>query len=175
MINLDAIHEGDVFFTSSNTFMGNLIRLSTNSNVSHCGQFIKPYGGKLLYALEMKRDLFSKQDMKLNKIPDNIVCVRRPLGIYKTTSDRIKFRNRIIKWHEQLTIDYDDAEFLSHTPLFGSKEDKNKNKMICSRLVYLNLCIDGSEIKNSFYDNAVTPDDLYNNPWLEEVDGWYYE
>jgi hypothetical protein len=80
----------------------------------------------------------------------------------------------MIKWHERDTIGYDVFELLSHLPIVGSKKDRNKKSMICSRLVYVNLCLDGcrNEIETKDFNNAVTPNDLYNTRCLIEVDGW---
>lgn len=173
-INYDVIREGDVFFTRDNSPLGVLIRWFTNSEVQHCGQLIKPLGKKLFYKCEMGWDITKKQDLKFNPIGSgkNIVSVKRPLFVYDNEETRLKFRNRMIKWHEELSISYDEAELLSHIPFIGSKKDKNKKKMICSRLVYVNLTTDGSRIKCNRLDDAVTPEDLYSSAWLTEVEGW---
>jgi hypothetical protein len=174
-INWSILHEGDVFFTADKSPLSWIIRKFTNSPVSHVGQLIRPYSGsKLFYRVEMVQDWTKKQDLKItNPLNEKeIVSIKRPMYAYKTEDARFKFRHRMIQWHEKFTISYDMDELFSHIPWVGSKEDKDKTKKICSRLVYQNLIIDGCPIANPSFEKAVTPDDLYNSELLREVEGW---
>lgn len=167
-INYSVLREGDVFFTGGNDFLARLIRWATGSKVSHCGQLIKPYGGDLFYKCEMGKYKDGK-DLKFNPIKGNeIVSIKRPL---KYNKDKIHFfRKRMLYWHEKIT--YDGLEFLSHIPVLGWKKDFDKEKMICSRLVFTNLVLMDVPIDCKKFRDAVTPDDLYRSPALFEVEGW---
>lgn len=177
-INLNVIREGDVFFTKTNSLVGNMIRLFRKSKVEHVGQFIKPYGGKLVYRCEMVQDWLNDNDLKFNPIKeDQIVSIKRPIGAYNTQYDRQLFRRRMIELKEGFTllgeprsvISYDMRELFS---FLSGKADKNKTAKICSRLVYDNLIEDGCNIKSDVFDHAIAPDNLFNSPLLQEVEGW---
>jgi len=175
-IDFTKIQEGDIFFYADKSIVGTLIRWATKSSVQHVGQFIRPYScSKLFYRCEMVLDPFSKQDFKIaNPIKEkDIIAVKRPMYAYKTEEDRSIFRHRMVQWHEKNTIGYDLQEFFSHTPILGSKKDKNDGKMICSRLVYANLCLDSTvKIETPELNKAVTPNDIYKLWCLTDVIGW---
>ena len=175
-IDWSKIQAGDIFFTANKSPLGALIRWATKSKVQHVGQFIQPYvGSTLFYRCEMVLDPFSKQDFKIaNPIKEKeIIAIKRPMYAYKTDEDRAIFTHRMIKWHEKNTIGYDLGEFFSHTPILGSGDDKNKKKMICSRLVYVNLCLDSSiKVETEDLNKGVTPEDIYSLRCLTDVVGW---
>lgn len=174
-LDLSKIQEGDIGFTSTNRIIGMIIKACTKSKVEHVFQFIKPFhGSRLLYRCEMVQDVTTKQDIKItNPLKEReIVSVKRPLYAYRSDNDRLTFKQRMINWHETATISYDTAELFSHLPWLGDKKDHNKRNMICSRLVYKNLCLDsGNKLKSHTFDETVTPSDLYSWDGLYEVPG----
>lgn len=174
-INYYLLHEGDLFFTAPKDWLGRLIRFFSRGNVSHVGQLIKPYGGKLLYKAEMSYNFWDKKsDFQINPIKENeIFSIKRPLGLYLDEDSRQRFRTGCLKWHEQTTLKYDIKELIEGIKIvLGLKAtDKDKYKMICSRAVYERMKLDGFPV-NKYYEQYVTPDNLYDNPLFVEVSGW---
>jgi len=167
-INFSLLKEGDVFFTAGDDIVGKLIRWATGGSVSHCGQLIKPYGGGLFYKCEMVKGRGGK-DLKFNPIVGNeIISIKRPVQFNEEKSKL--FRQRMLQWHEKISYDY--KEFFSFFPVVGSRKDVDKDKMICSRLVYNNLILMGVPLQTKKYDDAITPSDLFKSYFLEEVEGW---
>lgn len=175
-IDYSKIREGDLFFCRGKDWLGKLICWASG-DVSHVGQFIKPYGGQLFYANEMGWNPFNhKEDLTISQPIDvkNIVSIKRPYKTYDTEDGRQIYRYRQINWHEKHTFQYDLLELFSDITRKWGKitPDPDKKKMICSRLTYTNLCLDKCPIQNTNFDKSVTPNDLFHSEWVAEVEGW---
>lgn len=106
-VDYSKIMEGDIWF-------------SGKSYITECGFIIKPFGGRLYYAAHI--DEVGK--VRFDRIPDlDIVLIRRIPFKYDSTEERLKFRNRLIKLHEELIIEdmqyFGDSTAMVDSEVYG--------------------------------------------------------
>lgn len=182
-INESVLQNGDIFFTANNSIISRAIRFFSKSKVSHCGQLSCAFDNTGFYRIEMTKSFFDDVDFKISTPvtfkPESIISIKRVnkyCHVYDTETKRNMFRDRMLNWHKKQEFEYDVRELLANLPVINKlAKDINKKDKICSRLVLDNLVIDGMEEIRTSFGELVTPGELYNCPYLVEVEGWKVE
>jgi hypothetical protein len=91
MIDYTQLLEGDIYIYETGIF--------NKSDI--CGFVVRPYSGKLFYGAEINSDGKLKF---VNLEKTHFHTIRRKIGLFNSSADRQRFRNDIIRIHEDLIV-----------------------------------------------------------------------
>lgn len=182
-VNTSALKDGDVFFIRSISLSGLLIQLITGiGSPTHVGKILIKDGES--YTVEMIGDFVDDNDLiiqplsyytKKSRFWIKLLEIKRPFN-YILGKPTIPY-NDIYKEYTAKRVDYDWKEILSFVKAIFSKKakDENKNKIICSRLVYdidkkAGVVFTEKELKK--FDDMVSPADLYKSKAYVNIPNW---
>lgn len=188
-INYNLLKTGDTFFTQSCSPIGLMIRCFTGWNLpTHVGKILISDDGIPL-AVEMIGDFKKDNDLIVRPLSYytkkrnwfvKIVGIKRS-DVYNDVLKQKLFKEEIKKYRERRQ-DYDWKEILAFAAnlfkdffgnLFKKSKDTNKDKLICSRLVYeidKKCGVKFDEEKQ--FDKLVSPADLFKTNAYTIVDFW---